>query len=141
MSERWTIERRSAVFQAFVCVTKAHPPHLQLGQLLKGAAHDLDVLRDGLVGHQLLLHATDEDVDGAWAHKLGCDLLHLLGPCRTAGTLKTKASDEDVDVVWAHKVRGELFHFLGPCYIISMCAHTAAWLLNAAVGDRLLPQK
>ena len=113
MSERWTIERRSAVFQAFVCVTKAHPPHLQLGQLLKGAAHDLDVLRDGLVGHQLLLHATDEDVHGARAHKLRSNLLHLLGPCCTAGANKTKAISEDVDSAGPINCAAICFTYLG----------------------------
>jgi len=64
------------------CPPSQAPPTTH--QLLIAAAHDADVLRDGLVGHQLLLHAADEDADGAGAHKLGRDLLHLPGPCGTA---------------------------------------------------------
>lgn len=57
---------------------------LQLRQFLKVAVHDLDVLRDGLVGHQLLLHTPNEDVHRARAHKLGGNLLHFFGPGCTA---------------------------------------------------------
>ena len=54
--------------------------YLQFWQLLVIVPHDLDNLRDGLVGHQLLLHTTDKDADSAGTHKLGGNCLDLLGP-------------------------------------------------------------